>query len=734
MNRQRRILPWICAALVAVSACGDTTPPGTEDDSNREPASASSADPDENTGPTAPSSADPIAHPVAEGPVSADPIAHPVAEAPVSVEWLDDVDRTLFLTAHALKAEVRNHTASRLKVNVAAVGEGMNEAYASYVAELELDAGEAREIELALDSVPVQMTNAAAPVRLMAVLPELEQQVPSRDLSISFNERFDLAFVSQRSALGPTLAATLHGEVQHPRIVEMLADASAPIAADEIRSDEMLTVSGRVLKDESFVSLESLPRVNELVTFGAAMVSPPSAQHFAPQSGGLTLGKTGLAPVIITPFPAFVYVHLCARWSETFSDSSPFGEDELNEGTFRRVGTGTRTFFIFVYDPIPARFASATVRDPVAGTTVYNGPLDAQGCVDLSVWPGRYELAVTSLLVKNGLSYDIRWLYPKGIDYTCPDSLVRDDPITPRLEFRECEANGRWVREFSVARPLNRWDTVNVNVDSGYALDFGRVAAVAGLMLAKDDGAMVPNKPYLAYSNSGCSSFNWREACANSIAYFGLSFGQNATDTTLEKFTIAHELGHQLEWQRGATKYFDYPPRDANNRVSWAGAGVPALCGCDHVIQHNNWHCLQSRHDYSTAHTEGFAQFVSARTMNEDAGSDCSFAYYKDVLFPDGTLTAPPVRVDCSTPQRWTATYCPLAGTSSEWDLMEFYRGLTTGSPDALTLAELLAVLAGADHGLTSTSFRTSAARVLGAGSAKYARLVSLQSTYGVQL
>jgi hypothetical protein len=189
------------------------------------------------------------------------------------------------------------------------------------------------------------------------------------------------------------------------------------------------------------------------------------------------------------------------------------------------------------------------------------------------------------------------------------------------------------------------------------------------------------------------------EACADrNNVYLGRNIHQDRGDrtgttrvivegeTTSDKYVIAHEFGHAVEFatnggMAGAVVYgpdaFDGP-----------------LCGCDHIESANTLHCLQGRATSGAAYTEGFAQFIATATMNRDVKKEAAFVYYKEMLRPSTNPTIfgnvvikPPFRIRAGVPMAWQRTRCAsgeVANYSTEYDWLTYLWGIhqreTTGS------------------------------------------------------
>ncbi|MCW5815536.1 MAG: hypothetical protein KIT84_31200 [Labilithrix sp.] len=170
-----------------------------------------------------------------------------------------------------------------------------------------------------------------------------------------------------------------------------------------------------------------------------------------------------------------------------------------------------------------------------------------------------------------------------------------------------------------------------------------------------------------------------------------------ALDDSAWKFSVAHEIGHAVQYRGMGRIDRPFTIGDPPNLVP------PPECACDHVVGTNSLHCLQSLEDPSAAQSEGFPQYFASRAFNRPNESDCTFKYYKDFLdrtcmpgvpaaaceaYGAGLFrTAPPFSVSCLEPALWRNTHCfddsvgaddVVTRLSVEYDWMSFfYRGST---------------------------------------------------------
>lgn len=193
------------------------------------------------------------------------------------------------------------------------------------------------------------------------------------------------------------------------------------------------------------------------------------------------------------------------------------------------------------------------------------------------------------------------------------------------------------------------------------------------------------------------------------------------------KFTVTHELGHMIQealtgkMQTGGYGFSCEKDSEGkclttlgklvenSDRMKDPFLADPPLmdeaCGCQHVnLGGNPRHCLQSIEVSSTADGEGFGQFFSSLMWNDPQAEHCRFNYYKEVLdvgadtcriagdplacktfaFRNGdvgTITLPPVPVDCKVSAKWrntqrcavdSRTNLPKGLMGTEYDWMTF--------------------------------------------------------------
>lgn len=630
---------------------------------------------------------------------------HDSAELPVSIAWADSISGSAMATRDGFKARVTNHDSSALQVGVALSGSLDGNMGVSFVAGVTLEPGQTKEVAIPLSKIPVQATSSAAPVRLLALVSESGEPftIPSSDRFVAFSPALDLAFASDLDAAAPTLALALGADLDDVRIARLI-NSKVPVR------DLVAALPPRI---------EGAPK-------GRVHALDGEWKDLIATTNQLLLDELHApAPRVaydIKPFPTryATSMRVCGAWSVQYSDANR-GEDFLAEGSWVDFGSWGKWW---IQAPVAAKFARLRLLNASTRAVVSETVLDADGCANVSGQGGTSYIAqVSTLLTRGASTYDVRFNWA-GIDDRGCERFTEDGAY-------QCTANDSF--EKSVTFPRVVWDYPTVKLTSDSARPAFRVAAVAGQTMSLADSGLKPGR-YLVYSNTGCWvpawGFYWREACADTNAYFGLSVTADARDTTLEKFVIAHELGHQIEAHAGLIG------KDASGYS--LDDGLPAACKCDHVVSANKIHCLQSRHTWSAAHVEGFAHFVSARTFNRLDESNCSFAYYKEVYYPGfwtlpASTVAPPVQIDCANPRRWMPSWCSAtADRSTEWDHLVFYRALNANGTGALSMEDLFQIFKMTPSNLTWAAFRNAAGTLFGYGSDKYNRVMSAAAANGI--
>lgn len=637
-------------------------------------------------------------------------VAEAANASPVMVGWEENLGSPLFVRAGAMRAWLVNQRTVPMDARVYVVALGLDQPAALELATVTLAAGERRVIDVPLDRIPAQSTHAPTAITLMVEADEqgTTKRFPSESLHVAFTPDYARAFASGADAAGPLVAAAAGFDVADARVAQLLAgsrvstsaDAHALVARLEQPAGRVLTPSG------AYVDLAARAGSSGLAsaTLGRALHATAKPGPVTPLSAGGPGGGWRAPP----------YVKICATYNVSFTDMH-YGEDYLADGLYLPLLNGS---VVWLPTAIPARFAAMSVYNG-NGVTAWHGQLDANGCATMNLNAGAYTTYVSTHVSNGSSTYEVYEIWDRQIDAPC-------DPTNGIGGALKCKGNDGFAGSFAVPTGVTSYTKT---ISSGSATPSFRAAAVTGHILSLPDNGLKP-ETYTVWANSGCSSFNWQEACANTDAYFGLSTGVGHKDTTLEKFVIAHELGHQVESHAYGIFAVNY-----NGGVPDPTA--PVSCRCDFVVSANSWHCLQSRHDFSTAHTEGFAHFNSQHAFNRTDKADCTFVYYKEVRDDQAVVHTPPNPVSCATPVKWLENHCVKADSGTEWDMLEFLRAANTGT-DALSMAEILAVHANARSSVYTLTWAATQAAALAyfgndANNPKYVHLMNAAAAAGVE-
>ena len=620
---------------------------------------------------------------------------------PVAVAWEEDMGAQLFARTGALHARITSTRSAPLDIDIVSIERGAGEPAVRFVEHMTLAPGATRTLDIPIATLPTQNTDAPLPLQLLALFDEdgLARRNASPVLNVVLSRDGKTAYASGRDSYGPLVAAAA-GRADDPRMIALLRGAS-PAHTERA---ELLAPTRAAMKSARSAAAVSGVHMGVPVSVPGQVVTQDAPIKFPP------------------PPPPWLFpsnFQFCSTWQGTFSDSH-YGEDYLDDGHWFIYITDGRIRRFWTADPHPARYADARVVDS-QNTTVWHGPLDATGCTPtLALFQGDYTLDLQTTLVKDSTTYNIYRLYPYGIDYTCTQTRMRGS--------LECQEAAVTMVPFHVSA-TGTSSTVRVDVPPGPESSATRVAAVVGQILVTPDGAVNANDTYTVYADAGCPpglpGINWNEACADHTAYFGNSIGIGHKDTTFEKFVIAHELGHQLQSHQGLLAGGGYT----------ADPSAPDSCACRHVTSANALHCIQSRHSWLTASTEGWAHFISQMTFNDTARSNPTFVYYKEVRTDDGVVHAPPYPVNAGAPVRWLESHCPADDSTVEWDILTFLRALNGGGgSDALTMADILGTYRAATGGRHWSSMASGALAYFGndASNPKYQRFLRAGAASGV--
>lgn len=337
---------------------------------------------------------------------------------------------------------------------------------------------------------------------------------------------------------------------------------------------------------------------------------------------------------------------ICSTWRASYKDAG-FGEDYLK-------GVGLQD--------APARFARGMITTAPGNKLVWQGQLDARGCMPEYVHldPGNYTFIQEARLWKangsGGTTIDVHFKKEGGTTY------------------------GEWLLTGFTTTATTESHVVNLHPVTHDHIT--RAAAVMSQIMNTSDLGLRPIT-YEVHANQGCPSFGGYESCASgNELYLGPPSPEQIKyqpyhDNFL-KYVVAHEFGHILQESAMGLPHYDYDQNAAQT-----------LCRCDHVVSANNLHCLQSRELTGAAQIEGFAQFFASRVFNSPAGSDCTFVYYKEFKNPDGSVSSPPLARDCKAHVHWMENYCLAANAGTEQDWMNFLYNVNTVSANRTMMNDL---------------------------------------------
>jgi FG-GAP-like repeat len=445
---------------------------------------------------------------------------------------------------------------------------------------------------------------------------------------------------------------------------------------------------------------------------------------------------------------------VCASWKATFDDAG-HGED--------RAAAAPGALQL-----LPASFAHAklmlsTVQEPVA----WEGVLDRDGCIpeaerlpiDLFITPADrntqavdIQLVLTTSLEIPGFRYDVR---------VCHGSATHDPDDT------NCELGGVGTTDPAhlnhQASALVGWTARNAWLVPPQGLQMNpailhpatRVAAVMGLILAAPDNGVPTNlaNPIVVsgFADKACEFCGLKDTCAGNIK------GIHAAS----KYTVAHEIGHQIEQAAVGLPNATYtfakqggaPSSEwcLNDQLQNDPPDTPELCTCNAVEKHNSLHCLQSLETSSAAQVEGFAHFYASKAFNDLDESACVFTYYKQMQLPScpagftctprGNLFViqPPFPVSCKDAVKWRNSHCGVPQFGIEWDWLTFYWNLNTSGPAKLAMPELYGVYRQACGGVSCnghdtnwTTLENAAQTVFGARDPKALNFIQQGNSHGV--
>ena len=439
------------------------------------------------------------------------------------------------------------------------------------------------------------------------------------------------------------------------------------------------------------------------VAKGSAVMT---ANNAGATANGTGTGGTGVC--FHGQYGPLITANACASWhSSGFRDIGVTGGPPLE-----------------TYDPThpPAAYANATFV--VQNAVSWSGRLDDFGCTPSFQYcqglAGSVSMTVSNASLVNS--------NPTTHSYT------REYQITPARTF----TLGLRVASMGVNRYRFNGDVSPSAAGDDYTL---RAASIVSRMLAMPDSG-IPRAQFgdlgitHVKTENGCSSYDqfnygsyngvllYGEACGSADLVElgpGLNYDHASGTyslanyhTTIDAFTVAHEMGHSVEFDTIAG-----PPG-----FGYANKGTSDLCNCSNVTSSNPIHCLQSSFPHNDAFIEGWAHFYATRVMNNIGTGNPRFTYYKDVLaitdpLQNGnysqTTTAPPVPVNAGQPYSfthsdtgetvngWARNWCstvggvPQTGISTEYDWLTFLWSLNgVSAADRLVFSDLFGIFGSA--------------------------------------
>lgn len=546
--------------------------------------------------------------------------------------------------------------------------------------------GPSKTLDLDLFSLPLRPVGSSAEVRLEVEFASLDPddaerrvRIPSTPFEVAYNPDDSEAYFGPTSTIVAIQYASALALAGKPVDVTKVNSLVASAAKDQAARDTVMgllysnggKLDGRVTRvDGTTMTIATAGRAD----FEG---SPESRGEKGSNTPTITLPGAWLKPQTIDPAPT----------------PTP----------------GKPTKMIFM------QWSTMSFRDSDFGESALPGPNSPP-----SLFPSRGRAPMSYGKVRG-------FLYKNGTNYTVPDTANGYDYSLNSAGFVVEEARGTKIL---LAFPHMAFgdgahdvfldqdpfiDTQQLDLKTPDPVAFlmthespnTRTGAVIGAMMTTQ-GITMPKTLY-GHPGSGCPSVTAKdpatglqvpaEACADrNNVYLGRNIHQDRGDrtgttrvivegeTTSDKYVIAHEFGHAVEFatnggMAGAVVYgpdaFDGP-----------------LCGCDHIESANTLHCLQGRATSGAAYTEGFAQFIATATMNRDVKKEAAFVYYKEMLRPSTNPTIfgnvvikPPFRIRAGVPMAWQRTRCAsgeVANYSTEYDWLTYLWGIhqreTTGS------------------------------------------------------
>lgn len=327
---------------------------------------------------------------------------------------------------------------------------------------------------------------------------------------------------------------------------------------------------------------------------------------------------------------------VCPTWRTHYSDPNP-DQDYLEKAGTQHVSAS----YAFI------TIAKAVGGAPWVGSTVWEGYLDEDGCTPKLDLEGDYL-------------FSLHTKHHKALPFQDGDADIEVHYQDSDLEAGEVIPDTPGFASGSFTASL-LWPSSPQTGDDNRTT---RIAAIVSRALSVDAVPALTSLLYI-FADQQCSG-GFGGCYGNGSIYIGNN--NSGADLTLNRHVVAHEFGHAVQGRTmAANLVLDYN----------VGSGETTdLCRCDHVTSANGLHCMQSKESISVAFVEGFAHYTAARMFN-DPGL-CSFSYYKEFLDESGTLTAPPVAMNCAEPVAWLEQYgCDKTDHGSEYDWLTFLWNVT---------------------------------------------------------
>lgn len=670
----------------------------------------------------------------------------------VDITWDPALLGRLAIRTGSLGATITTQRKKALEVTFVAIGFGQRRPAASVIGSYKIEPGQPLPLAVPLAALPVKSVGAPSAIEIIGVTAEdgIDKRIVSETLHVGFSDDFMTAYVSGIDSYGPLVAAALRGNLRDPRI-QALMGASAASSTPTISSPEIppmpsptdllalvAKTTGKMRGDNG----------EELPLEGSASADSVSTRSVLLAFTTPQLPKPTNPPVPQQP----VSVTFCATLDVSFTDSG-YGEDYLVGG--RTIRSGGHS--IPIQDPVPARYATVSIRTLVAGANgdVLGGGggdigLDKNGCGTAPLSPGKYWYSVKSRVgdkapnnffeVYDKAAFDIRHVFQpyRPSDYNeinlgIPDNCKAGDWSKGVFGNSPNSWDGlpyptdnppvcAWNDEFTGSFTVPGISAIQFSVTGGANRSAFRVAAVAGQILSTgSDGGLQPNWEIQEYVDSVGTNLGR----GPTAAHYGVWWVPG------EKVSIAGTIGKQVR------SLADHSFAQASDeRID---PNLTPFCQCppSRTPGVTVTHALQSRNSWQAANIHAWEHFYAARTFNDLANPSCTFMYGERVFFKDAKYYNPPFKVRCDQPAKWMETYCLAPNDSTEWDQLTFLRSLESPRDTGyLNIQDILAIhtSASASGAVTWNSFRNAALAQFGgiAANVRYRRVFENAHRNGV--